>query len=163
MYLRVARNFRGSFFIKYRLSKKTPELERDFELFFGSDPIDPKQPGAQLPSKDVEKWKKLKDALEKTKALLTTVGTLLVGTVAALYEFTDHVHKTFDNNSTPTLSNPAPQSDERLQKILLPATLVCIDAEKNPREFEKRLNSHVESNLTSRGFLKKQELSTDTH
>ena len=73
------------------------------------------------------------------------------------------MHKTFDNNSTPTLSNPAPQSDERLQKILLPATLVRIDAEKNPQESEKRLNSHVESNLTSPGFLKKQELSTDTH
>jgi hypothetical protein len=43
--------FSGSFFIRYRSSKKTPELERDFELFFGSDPSNPKQPGAQLPSK----------------------------------------------------------------------------------------------------------------
>jgi hypothetical protein len=151
--------FRGSWFIRYRSSKKTPELEKDFELFFGSDP---KQPGAQLPSKHVEKWKKLKDALENTKAFLA-VGTLLVGTVVALYEFTDKVHKTLDHTPAPTLSNPAPQSDKRLQKITLPATLVRIDAEKSPGQFERTLNSHVESNLTSRGFLKEKGSSTDTH
>ena len=154
--------FQGSFFIRYRSSMKTPELEKDFELFFGSDPKNPNLPGTQLPSENVEKWKKLKDVLENTKAYLI-VGTLLVGNVAALYEFTEHVHKTIDHTPKPTLSNPAPQTDKRLQKIPLPATLVRIDAEQNPLQFERTLNSHVESDLTSRGFLKKKGSSTDTH
>ncbi|MGA8731126.1 MAG: hypothetical protein WB608_20380, partial [Terracidiphilus sp.] len=150
--------FRGSYFIRYRYSKKTPELERDLERFFGSDPNNSSQPGAQLPTKETEKWKKLKEVLEDTKAFLA-VGALLVGSVASLHEITDYVHKMFDHTPTPTLSNPAPRTDKQLQKIPLPATLVRINAEERPRHFEEMLNAQVESNLTSRGFLKKKRSS----
>ena len=54
------REFRGTFFINYK-SSKTPELQRDFEIFWGSDSRS--QPGAQLPQEKPEKWKKLKDVV----------------------------------------------------------------------------------------------------
>lgn len=138
MYLRGAQNSGDHSLSDINLRRRRQNSRKILSL--GSDPNNPKQPDAQLPSKHAEKWKKLKDALESTKAFLT-VGTLLVGTVAALYEFTDQVHKKFDHTPTPTLSNPAAQTDKRLQKIPLPATLARIDAEKNPRDFERTLNS----------------------
>jgi hypothetical protein len=154
------REFRGSFFIRYKSSKKTPELERDFELFFGRDPKNPTQPGAQQPSDNPEKWKKLKEVLESTKAFLV-VGTLLVGTLGALYEFSEQVHKTFGH--TPTLSRPSTQTDKRLQKIPIQPSLIRIDAQKNPRQFERLLNSEVEKYLVPRGLLKKKQPQSESH
>jgi hypothetical protein len=86
--------------------------------------------------------------------------------VAALYEFTDQVHKTFDHTPTPTLSNPALQTDKRLQKIPLPATLIrwFASTQRRTRGSSRGRSIHtLKSNLTSRGFLKKQGSSTDTH
>ena len=154
------REFPGGWFISYHSSKKTPGFEKDFSFFAGSDPRNPGQPGAQLPPENPEKWKGLKDALETVKSFLV-VGTLLVGSIAALHEFNEAVHKQFQHTPAPTLSAPAPQI-KQLQKISLPPTLIRIDAEKNTRLFETTLNTHVEVNLTSRGFLKRKQSGTDT-
>jgi hypothetical protein len=152
--------FRGTWFISYKSTKKTPDLEKDFELFFGSDPKNPTQPGAQLPAEKPEKWKKLKDFLETGKAFII-VGTLLVGTLGALKEFSDEIHKTFDH--TPTLIAPAPQLDKRLQKIQLQPSLVRIDAEKNTRLFERSLNTEVDRHLQRNGFVQKKTSKTERH
>ena len=146
--------FQGTWFISYKSSKKTPKLERDFQIFLGSDPKNPTQPGAKLPAEHREKWKKLKDFLESAKAFLM-VGTLLVGSIGALLEFSGEIHKTFGHTPTPTLSSPAPQIDKQLQKIQLPPSLIRIDAEKNTGLFERSLNSEVDKHLEKHGFLKK--------
>ena len=146
------KEFPGSWFISYKSSKRTADLQRDFEFFAGKDPRS--SPGTHLPEKSPEKWKKLKEALENIKALLI-VGGLVVGSIASFHEITEQVHKLFDPTPAPTLSAPVPQR-KQLQKIPLPATLLRIDAEKNPKSFEKALNMSVETNLTSRGIFKKK-------
>lgn len=150
------REFRGTFFISYKSSKKTPELQKDFEVFWGSDPR--AQPGAQLPQENPEKWKKLKDALETVKAFFV-VGTLLVGSVAAIYEFHEEVNKHIGHQ--PTVSSPAPHQ-HRIVKVPLQKSLTQIDAEKNPRQFERMLNTQVENNLKSRGIFKQKQSGADT-
>jgi hypothetical protein len=149
--------FRGSWFIKYKSSKKAPELERDFEVFFGSDPQ--AQPGAQLPENDPEKWKRLKAVLENVKALLI-VGTLAVGTVGAAHELTVELHRTFPN--TPALSQPAPGTSHKLVQIPLKPSLVQIDAEKNTRLFERGLNDDVRMFLKSRGLATEKRSQRET-
>jgi hypothetical protein len=145
--------FRGTWFIRYKSSSNTKGVEKDFELFLGSDPKNPTPPATRLPPEHREKWKKLKEFLETTKAYII-VGTMLVGTLGAIYEFNDAVHKQF--GETHTLSRPAPQSEKQLQKIPLPPLLIRIDAQKKTRQFEKVLNASVEKHLVSQGLLKKK-------
>jgi hypothetical protein len=133
--------FEGTYFIRYRFSKRTPDLEQDLEVFVTNQKDKP--PEKELPAKKRDLLEKLKKKLEVLNGVLI-VGALLFANVAAAKEMYKSFVEAAGATPPPVVTAPAPPRQittvppRQITAVPLPPAMgpILETADKDPKKFE---------------------------
>jgi hypothetical protein len=144
----VRREFKGTHFIGYKFSRRTPDFEEDIEIVLTDEPPQDQPQKKDLSPKKSELLERLKKKLEVLNGVLI-VGALLFTGVTGATELSKKAAEMFHAIRPAATATPPAPAPAQITIINLPPSFTpLVDlAEKDPKKFEEMMSITVETQL----------------